>query len=143
MPTYDYKCLDCEKVFEVIHGMDDKYSECNICGSKNIKKLISKVNFYVPGGTQKFSSYGYTGRHQDIVKRMKGDKNYRDGYRKEREQQERKGLSNWKAEREMKNSQEIFQKMKAEGEKMSPAEKQKIKEEFGIKKGMKTGKLAF
>lgn len=143
MPAYDYKCLDCEKIFEVIHGLNEKHEKCNLCEGTNVKKLISKVNFYVPGGTQKFSTHGYAGRHQDLVKRMKGDKNYRDGYRNEVATQEKKGLADWRAEREMKSSQDIFQKMKAEGERMTPAEKQKIKEEFGIKKGMKTGKLAF
>lgn len=141
MPTYDYKCLECDSVFEARHGMNEKHENCDICGSSHIKKLFNAINFHVVGGTEKFGSHGYTGRHGDLVKRMKGDKKYRDGFRKEREQQERKGLAEWKAEQQMAQSQEIFQKMKAEGEKMTKAEKEQIKAEFGIKKGMKAGNI--
>jgi len=143
MPIYDYKCKECDSIFEVQHGMNEKQNNCNLCGSSNIKKLFSSINFHVIGGTEKFSTHGYSGRHQDLVKRMKGNKDYRDSFRKERGQEENKGLSDWKAEQEMAKSQDIFQKMKAEGEKMTSEEKKKIKEEYGIKKGMKSGKMQF
>jgi len=123
--------------------MNSKHEKCDLCGSLNIHKIFTKVNFHVVGGTEKFGTHGYSGKHLDLVKRLKGDKKYRDGYRKEREEQEKIGLSRWKAEQEMSQSKEIFQKMKEEGMKMTPQEKQKIKDEFGIKKGMKTGKLKF
>lgn len=141
MPTYDYRCLDCDEVFEVRHSMDDKCASCENCGGENVKKLFNAINFHVVGGTERFGTHGYTGRNQDLVKRMKGNKSYRDGFRKERDQQEKKGLAEWKAEQEMAKSQEIFQKMKAEGEKMTKAEKEQIKKEYGIKKGMKPGKI--
>lgn len=141
MPMYDYKCNDCGEVFEVKHSINEKWDKCNCCGSESIKKLISAVSFYVKGGTPNFGSHGYTGRHQDLVKNLKGNKDYREGFNRERDQDVKKGLAKWKAEQEMNKSGELFQKMKAEGEKMTKAEKEQIKKEFGIKKGMKMGKL--
>jgi putative FmdB family regulatory protein len=42
MPIFEYKCSDCEKIFEIIH-LPGKASElkCVACGSTNLKKLIS------------------------------------------------------------------------------------------------------
>jgi len=41
---YDYKCSDCEIVFEVTHGiMDDNEVECPNCGGFNTDKLITGV----------------------------------------------------------------------------------------------------
>jgi putative FmdB family regulatory protein len=141
MPNYDYRCLDCNEVFEVCHSINDKWEKCNCCESENIKKLISKVSFTVKNGTPNFGAHGYTGRHQDLVKSLKGNKGYREGFNRERDQDAKQGLQDWKAEQAMKKSQDTFQKMKAEGEKMTKAEKEQIKQEFGIKKGMKIGKL--
>ncbi|MCK9424419.1 MAG: zinc ribbon domain-containing protein [Ignavibacteriaceae bacterium] len=40
MPTYDYKCLECNHNFETFQSMKDKYlTECPKCGG-NIKRLI-------------------------------------------------------------------------------------------------------
>lgn len=40
MPTYDYKCLECNHNFETFQSMNDKHlSECPECGGK-IKRLI-------------------------------------------------------------------------------------------------------
>jgi len=41
MPTYDYKCLECEAVFEAFHGMNESPKlECNQCSSLNTQKKI-------------------------------------------------------------------------------------------------------
>ncbi|HBC91397.1 MAG TPA: zinc ribbon domain-containing protein [Pelotomaculum sp.] len=42
MPIFEYKCGDCEKVFEIVHlpGKDSEL-KCAACGSTNLKKLIS------------------------------------------------------------------------------------------------------
>jgi len=141
MPIYDYRCEKCNEVFEVFHKMNEKYEKCDLCGSTKIKKMFNSISFSVSEGTERFSTHGYSGRYQDLVKKMKGNKDYQDGYRREQEQQTKKGLSDFKAEKEMKNASDTFQKMKAEGEKMTKAEKEQIKTEFGIKKGMKAGKI--
>ncbi len=41
---YDYKCSDCEMVFEVTHGiMDNSEVKCPDCGGVNTEKLITGV----------------------------------------------------------------------------------------------------
>tara|TARA_R110002153_G_scaffold101436_1_gene237634 strand:+ start:753 stop:1010 length:258 start_codon:yes stop_codon:yes gene_type:complete len=39
MPRYTYKCLDCEEVFDVVHGMNDEHLMCGFCISNNIRKV--------------------------------------------------------------------------------------------------------
>lgn len=42
MPTYDYKCADCGRVFEKFHGMNEKPSVvCPECSSANTGKQLS------------------------------------------------------------------------------------------------------
>ncbi len=41
MPTYEYKCLNCGKVFEVYQSMtDEPLRECKFCGGK-VERIIS------------------------------------------------------------------------------------------------------
>ena len=134
MPTYDYRCLECNEIFEVIHGMNEKQDSCELCGSNKIKKLFNAVSFHVVGGTPKSSTHGYTGRHQDLVKRRKGNKDYRDGHRREIQQKEKIGLNSWREEQKMASAQSTFEKMRAEGAKMTKQEKEALKKEYGIKK---------
>jgi len=39
MPKYTYKCISCEEVFEVIHGMNDEHLNCEYCESTSIRKV--------------------------------------------------------------------------------------------------------
>jgi len=40
MPTYDYKCKKCERLFEVVQSMNDKpLTKCDECGG-TLKRLI-------------------------------------------------------------------------------------------------------
>ena len=42
MPTYNYKCLSCDKAFTVFQQMSEKpISNCKFCKSNNIEKMIS------------------------------------------------------------------------------------------------------
>ena len=43
MPTYDYKCKECEKVFEIfLHFSElEKEVKCPNCGSKNTERIFS------------------------------------------------------------------------------------------------------
>lgn len=45
MPIYEYRCLDCDKKFEVLHvRAGEVYSpECKYCQGRNVRKLISRV----------------------------------------------------------------------------------------------------
>ncbi|MBN2543341.1 zinc ribbon domain-containing protein [bacterium] len=55
MPTYEFKCLDCENKFEVFTSISRKdQSKCPKCGSSNLKQLLSC--FYVSGSEKGSSS---------------------------------------------------------------------------------------
>ena len=42
MPTYNYRCLSCSKKFIVFQSMNEKaVSNCKLCNSEKIEKLIS------------------------------------------------------------------------------------------------------
>ncbi|MDI6868565.1 MAG: zinc ribbon domain-containing protein [Coprothermobacterota bacterium] len=42
MPIYEYRCLDCQNKFEVLHlNQEEKEIICPNCGSKNIKRVMS------------------------------------------------------------------------------------------------------
>jgi putative FmdB family regulatory protein len=41
MPIYEYRCLDCGKVFEKIVSLHTNSMTCQSCESKNVEKLFS------------------------------------------------------------------------------------------------------
>lgn len=42
MPIFEYKCNDCQKVFELLQLPGQKSEpRCSACGSANLKKMIS------------------------------------------------------------------------------------------------------
>jgi putative FmdB family regulatory protein len=45
MPLYEYRCQECERKFTYLVGMiaDNPDPKCPRCGSKELKKLISRV----------------------------------------------------------------------------------------------------
>ena len=51
MPIYEYRCEDCAKTTEVlIMGSNDKKTiVCKCCGSKKLRKLISKPAAVIMG----------------------------------------------------------------------------------------------
>jgi putative FmdB family regulatory protein len=57
MPTYSYKCNDCETKYDVFHKKIDMEIEvkCPICESEDSKKLITSANF---SGFSTGNSYG-------------------------------------------------------------------------------------
>lgn len=41
MPTYDYRCTECEHTFELFHSMKDKPKrKCPACGKNALERLI-------------------------------------------------------------------------------------------------------
>lgn len=55
MPSYDYHCVLCDKIFEATHSINDKLNECPTCKENNLPptsptRLISKSNFILQGG---------------------------------------------------------------------------------------------
>jgi len=43
MPRYTYKCIECDKVFEVTHSMKEKYTHCDMCGEPSLTKIFSPI----------------------------------------------------------------------------------------------------
>ena len=42
MPTYEYRCFECNRTFEAMHSMSAApLQQCRLCGSPSIEKLIS------------------------------------------------------------------------------------------------------
>jgi len=128
MPSYTYECEDCGNVFDVIHTLDESISECEKCKSDNIFRHIGIPALHTKEEKPHINA-GYTGRHQDLVRKRR-DKNYRDGHREEVKQQVSSGYEDYK----MEQAASTFAKMQAEGAKMTQAEKDAIKKEYGIDK---------
>ncbi len=67
MPTYDYRCADCETTFEVFQRISAKAeATCPSCGSTTPKRLISGGTFHLKGSGWYASDYqgsGRTGTH--------------------------------------------------------------------------------
>jgi putative FmdB family regulatory protein len=40
MPLYDYKCANCETVFEARHGFNDSAPACPNCGHIEVQRVI-------------------------------------------------------------------------------------------------------
>ncbi len=41
MPLFDYQCLDCSKVSEILVFQEKDEFVCSACGSRRMKKLLS------------------------------------------------------------------------------------------------------
>ena len=58
MPIYEFKCLDCERVFEkLLKVTDPQPSECDVCAGR-VEKLISRTGFQFKGEGWYVTDYG-------------------------------------------------------------------------------------
>ena len=48
MPLYDFKCTECEHVFEIIQKYTDPHPKCEECGEPTIR-IISSTSFALKG----------------------------------------------------------------------------------------------
>jgi len=53
MPIYEFKCLKCGEICEMLFKSSDEKIEmkCASCGSVNLERVISSANFSVSGGS--------------------------------------------------------------------------------------------
>jgi len=58
MPIYEYKCTSCGEIQSVlVQGYKSPEGlTCSACGSSNLKRIISKVNYHL-SGTERLASY--------------------------------------------------------------------------------------
>ncbi len=58
MPIFEYRCLDCGKTFEelVISTANADDVECEYCGSKNVRKLVSGFSTISNNSSTSYSS---------------------------------------------------------------------------------------
>ena len=58
MPIYEYRCDECEKVYEYLIGIHDKQPrKCRDCPGK-LQKLVSRTSFMLKGGGWFNEGYG-------------------------------------------------------------------------------------
>lgn len=52
MPIYEFKCLKCGELSEMLFKSSDEQIEikCSSCGSVNLERVISTTNFSISGG---------------------------------------------------------------------------------------------
>ena len=59
MPTYEYRCNNCEKTFEVFKSIkDETVPSCPYCGSNDVIRLISPTSFILKGSGWYVTDYG-------------------------------------------------------------------------------------
>ena len=49
MPIFEYKCLQCESIFEELVLKEDQEVVCSSCGSKQASKVLSKCRTKMGG----------------------------------------------------------------------------------------------
>lgn len=66
MPIYEYKCTSCGNVMSVlVQGFREPQDLCcEACGSSDVKRIISRVNYH-QSQTDRLSSYNPKSRHSD------------------------------------------------------------------------------
>lgn len=60
MPTYTYKCKECEHQFDVMQKMsDDKLKDCPECEKESLEKIITQTTGFQLKGNGWFNKGGY------------------------------------------------------------------------------------
>jgi len=68
MPTYEYKCENCNYEFEIMQSIkDDALTKCPECGKKKLKKVISGGAGVIFKGTG-FYQTDYKNKHSHTKK---------------------------------------------------------------------------
>ena len=60
MPLFDYICLDCENLSEILVTSSEDQPQCQACGSTNLEKMISPHSSLSGASISKFPGSGDT-----------------------------------------------------------------------------------
>jgi len=48
LPRYDYRCKECDREFEAVHGIHDNVEECRFCGGE-VRRVFHPVGIVLKG----------------------------------------------------------------------------------------------
>src|SRR5262244_1289982 len=66
MPTYEYQCLKCERVFEIRQRISEPaLTVCDVCGGE-VRRLLSAAPFILKGGGWYVTDYPSESRKQAL-----------------------------------------------------------------------------
>lgn len=88
MFTYQFKCKDCEEIFDVICGVDERNDtwKCPACGSENtVRQFVTQPHFNKGSYEQKGDSYWDNAEKVRVKKQKERFKKHSEQYRHDKE----------------------------------------------------------
>ena len=74
MPTYEYECLKCKRVFEVRQRISEPALKvCDVCGGE-VRRLLSAAPFILKGGGWYVTDYPSESRKQALQSEKSSEK---------------------------------------------------------------------
>jgi putative FmdB family regulatory protein len=75
MPTYEYECLKCRRVFEIRQRISEPaLTACDVCGGE-VRRLLSAAPFILKGGGWYVTDYPSESRKQALQSEKSSEKN--------------------------------------------------------------------
>jgi putative FmdB family regulatory protein len=74
MPTYEYECLECKRVFEIRQRISEPALKvCDVCGGE-VRRLLSAAPFILKGGGWYVTDYPSESRKQALQSEKSSEK---------------------------------------------------------------------
>jgi putative FmdB family regulatory protein len=74
MPTYEYECLKCRRVFEIRQRISEPaLTACDVCGGE-VRRLLSPAPFILKGGGWYVTDYPSESRKKALESEKSSDK---------------------------------------------------------------------
>ena len=74
MPTYEYECLKCRRVFEIRQRISEPaLTACDVCGGE-VRRLLSAAPFILKGGGWYVTDYPSESRKQALKSEKSSEK---------------------------------------------------------------------
>ncbi|MBI5511584.1 MAG: zinc ribbon domain-containing protein [Deltaproteobacteria bacterium] len=58
MPIYEYRCLKCHEIFEVLQKASDPAPKSHRCGGRRVERVMSRTSFVLKGTGWYITDYG-------------------------------------------------------------------------------------